>query len=143
MQDSYIQACLFSQRERSLYLIDVCQMSVKKPQTHIMAVTPISVLIKFLEKLEKKSGSVNPNRLFDIVLNLASKHEIYLYDFYMDYEGNIASSDFWRDISRMVTWGYAKKASDDIRLTKDGKEFANWLRLEEPLREKFERILQS
>ena len=104
----------------------------------IKASTPISILVKIIEHLDKQNEGVDPNCLFKFVHNLAKKDKIYLYNFHRDYEGNVTSTDFWKDIERMISWGYAEKASENIRLTEDGKEFASWLQLEYPLGERFE-----
>ena len=98
----------------------------------IRAVTPLSVLVKLVEFLDKGDG-VDLDHLFDLTYCLARDRGIYLYDFHIDYEGNITSSGFWKDITRMISWGYAQKASPNIKLTDAGKEFAGWLILDAPI----------
>jgi len=108
----------------------------------IKAATPLSALVKIVDYLEKEGKTIYPENLFDIVYNLA-KNGLYLYDFHVDYEGKITSSSFWKDVEKMIFWGYAEKASENIKLTKDGKEFASWLLLEDPLKEQLEKIIRS
>ena len=112
-------------------------MCAKNRGIGIKASTPMSILVKIVERLDAQNKGVDLNDLFNIVYKLAKEKRIYLYNFHKDYEGNITSTDFWEDMERMISWGYAEKASEGIRLTKDGKEFASWLSMEDPLKDQF------
>jgi len=110
-----------------------------KVQT-IKAVIPISILVKIVERLDRGDG-VDPKQLFQVTHRLAREHGVYLYDFDIDYKGNLTSLGFWRDVRRMISWGYAREASPNISLTDDGKEFAGWLVLEAPVKAALDRIV--
>ena len=116
----------------------------KNVSIRVKSVTPISTLIKIIGISEEKGiQNLKLETLFQLVYKLAKKYGVYLYDFEINHEGKITSSEFWNDVNRMVMWGYAERMSPCIRLTEEGKELSNWLVLDKELEDKVKTLLSQ
>jgi len=120
----------------------------KIESVHMMrAVMPISILVKLVDDLSKRleysTNGVSLNYLFKGVHRAAQKHNVYLYDFDIGWDGEITSDGFWKDIRNMHGWGYGRVEGNNIKLTEDGKEFAKSLEYEEPVKTAFDKVFSE
>lgn len=98
----------------------------------VRAMTSASILVKIIDLA---GSQVEVEKLLTMIYEAHKNYGIHLYDFYHEDDGKITSQEFWEDLAQIISSGYAKDhhSTLGVTLTERGKEFSDWLYVDESL----------